>query len=241
MKYYDVCIIGGGAAGLAAAASLRDDLNVCILEKNASPGRKIMVSGGGRCNITNAAASGAEDTVRFFRELGIELYHDSEGRYYPYSNRAADVVEALLASISKKNTKVYTEFSARSVVSERGKFSVSDGSRTVRAERLLIAAGGKSYPQLGTTGDGFVLARKLGHKVNRVYPVLTPVICEDMPDFAGIRAKGDVTLRKDGVVCDRSSGEIQFTRDGVSGICIFDLTASMKAEEGEDPSEAMKR
>ena len=240
MRYYDVCIIGGGASGLAAAASLSGALNVCILEKS-RPGRKILASGGGRCNITNANADGFSDTVDFFRGLGLELYEDEEGRCYPYSNRAEDVVDVLLADIEQKNTDVITGFSASEVSYGDGKFSVSDGRETVEAGRLIIATGGKSYPQMGTTGDGFKLAKQLGHRVSRVYPVLTPIECEDMPDFAGLRARGALTLLKDGAPEAKSRGEIQFTKDGISGICAFDLTLYMGAEEGERPEEAMKR
>lgn len=244
MDRYDVCIIGGGASGLAAAAALDGDLRVCIVEKNGSCGRKLAATGGGRCNITNAGAPGADETIAFFRELGLEVYRDSEGRYYPYSNRAEDVTEILLASVSKKNTVIHTGFSAGSVsydASECGKFSVSDGKKTVTADRLIVAAGGKSYPQLGTTGDGFAIAKSLGHTVERVYPVLAPVECRDMPDLAGVRARGRAVLYRDGREADRSEGEIQFTRDGLSGICIFDLTLSIRAEVGEDPRKAVRR
>ncbi|MBQ0078730.1 MAG: NAD(P)/FAD-dependent oxidoreductase [Eubacterium sp.] len=241
MSNYDVCIIGGGAAGLAAAATLKDNYRVCILEKNTVPGKKILASGGGRCNITNASAEGLEETVEFFRGLGLELYCDAEGRYYPYSNQSSDVVALLLASINNKNTKINTGFSAGSIRTEGGKFCISDGSREITADKVILAAGGKSYPNLGTTGDGYSMARSLGHQVNRVYPVLAPVECENMPSLKGIRAKGVATLLKDGKPVDSEAGEIQFTEDGVSGICIFNLTMSIKAEEGEKPLEAMKR
>lgn len=241
MSNYDVCIIGGGAAGLAAAAALKDNYRVCILEKNSVPGKKIMASGGGRCNITNANAPGASDTVAFFKNLGLELYCDAEGRYYPYSNQASDVVEILLATIDNKNTKIYTGFSASSITTEGGKFCISDGNTQITSDKLILATGGKSYPQLGTTGDGYSMARKLGYVVNRVYPVLAPIEIEDMPPLKGIRAQGVATLIKDGVAIDSEAGEIQFTEDGVSGICIFNLTMGIKAEEGEKPLDAMKR
>ena len=103
MKTYDLVIAGGGAAGLAAAASFIEERNrrgqgasVCILEKNASPGRKINATGGGRCNLTNAACPGKDMTLDFFRNIGIETWQDSEGRYYPYTNKASDVSKALI-------------------------------------------------------------------------------------------------------------------------------------------------
>ena len=241
MNKYDVCILGGGAAGLAAAASLKDNLKVCILEKNRRPGKKIMASGGGRCNITNVSAQGVNETIEFFSRQGLQLYCDREGRYYPYSNQASDVVDILLTTITKKNTKIYTEFSADSIRVEGGKFSVYSDKQVVEADRLIIATGGKSYPELGTTGDGFTLARKLGHNVNRVYPILAPVECVDIPNLKGIRAQGIATLLRDGVAIDSERGEIQFTQDGLSGICIFNLSMSIKAEAGENIRDAMAR
>ena len=244
MDLYDVCIIGGGASGLAAAASLDGSADVCILEKNEKCARKLLATGGGRCNITNIHAPGKEETITFFKSLGLFLHHDEDGRYYPYSNQAADVAEILLSAVSKKNTKVYTGFSAGSVrydAADGGKFFVSDGEKTIASRRLILATGGKSYPQFGTSGDGFRIAKSLGHTVKRVYPVLAPVECADMPELAGIRARGRVKLYKDGQEIDRSEGEIQFTKTGLSGICIFDLTLNIKAEEGEDPRSAMKR
>lgn len=241
MKNYDVCIIGGGASGLAAAASLKDGIKACIVEKNPVPGKKIMASGGGRCNITNKEASGSEEIVEFFRSMGLELYCDAEGRYYPYSNQASDVTKTLMTSINKKNTKIYTGFSADSIRTEGGKFFVYGERGIISADNIVIATGGKSYPQLGTSGDGYSMARSLGHDVRRVYPVLTPVECENMPDFKGIRCRGRVTLYKDGSIVSSEKGEIQFTADGISGICVFNITMGIRAEDGEDPRKAMKR
>ena len=102
MKYYDLCIIGGGASGLAAASSLDDSIKTCVLEKNDIPGRKLMATGGGRCNITNEACRNKEMTLEFFDSMGLALYHDDEGRYYPYSNQASDVVKMLERSVRGK-------------------------------------------------------------------------------------------------------------------------------------------
>ena len=95
MRNYDICIIGGGASGLAAAASLSSHFHTVLLEKNGILGRKIMATGGGRCNITNTACAHCDLTLDFFKSLGMELYHDTEGRYYPYSNQARDVARVL--------------------------------------------------------------------------------------------------------------------------------------------------
>ncbi len=244
-RRYDVCIIGAGAAGLAAAAALRSDLRICLLDKNQIPGRKVLATGGGRCNLTNAACPQRELTLDFFRSLGLETRCDSEGRYYPYSNMAADVVKVLTDAIAGRDAEWMMETEALSVSPEEEGFTVTaqrGGRReTLSCRFLILACGGKAAPQFGTTGDGCRIARALGHEVSRTYPILTGIECGDFPFLKGIRARGRVTLLKDGSPVASECGEIQFTEDGVSGICVFDLTPYIRAEEGETPKEAMRR
>lgn len=254
MRKFDVCIIGGGAAGLAAAASLRNDIEVCIFDKNEIPGRKLMATGGGRCNITNEACAGRGATLDFFASIGIETYRDEEGRYYPYTNRASDVQKALIRAQRAKVTAFYGAIvDGIKKQDDKQDFTVTarqgNGKKvSVRATCVLLAAGGKAAPQYGTTGDGYRLAWELGHTVERVYPILAPVECaDDMMDFSrlkGIRAKGKVALCKDGQLLEHvasETGEIQFTADGLSGICIFNLTPYIQAEPGEKVKQAMER
>ncbi len=242
MRTYDVCIIGGGAAGLAAAASLRKDIDACLMEKNKIPGRKIMATGGGRCNITNAACDNVDLTLDFFRSMGMELYCDNEGRFFPYSNQASDVVRLLTAAISEKTVDIVTEAAAESVVLQNGKFNVSYGEdKRICCNNVILAVGGKAAPQFGTTGDGYAMAKTLGHRIEKVYPILSAVECGDFDDIKGIRARGRVGLHKDGRLIAEETGEIQFTADGISGICVFNLTPYIRAEDGEDFRAALKR
>lgn len=243
-KRYDLCIIGGGAAGLAAAASVDSGISVCILEKNAVPGKKIMATGGGRCNLTNEACKEKDLTLDFFRSKGLETYRDCEGRYYPYSGYAPDVVKILLSDIEKKDIDIVTSAHVISTEKIGGDFVVSygeSGQSTIYSRSVLVACGGKAAPQLGTTGDGYSIAKAMGHTIKRLYPVLTGISCGDFSDLKGIRARGKVSLYRDGNMITEEFGEIQFTRDGISGICVFDITAYIKAEEDEKPAEAMKR
>lgn len=262
MKKYDLVIAGGGAAGLAAAASFiremnqgaEDDcLSVCILEKNDAPGRKINATGGGRCNLTNEACQGKGITLEFFHGLGIETWHDSEGRYYPYSNKASDVTKALTDAVGGAEIRCgFTIKVISRVKSDDGEeyFMITgtdqdSGMDMIFADRVLMAMGGKAGPQYGTTGDGYTIARTLGHTVTTVFPILTGIECSaDGVDFAslkGVRAKGTVILNRDGKPMVRDTGEIQFTEDGISGICVFNLTPHIKADKWERFEDALKR
>ena len=250
MTEYDVCIIGGGAAGLAAAASFDKRIKACILEKNEIPGSKIMATGGGRCNITNAACENKDLTLGFFESLGMICFSDDEGRYYPYSNHASDVVKILLDAISSDDTgstEIITSAAAEKIVSESGTFFVTFKDTktgrlcTIKAANVLIASGGKAAPQFGTTGDGYALAKSLGHHISRVFPILTGVECGDLKDIKGVRAKGMSGLYRNGKLLHEENGEIQFTADGLSGICIFNLTPYIKAADGESFAEVLKQ
>ena len=241
MRAYNVCIIGGGASGLAAAACIDKNIHVCLLEKNKILGRKIMATGGGRCNITNAACVHKSITLDFFNALGLELYCDSEGRYYPYSNQASDVVSILTRALKAKNLSVRKEFCVQTLSREGSLFLVSDGKETVSAEKVIIATGGKAAPTMGSTGDGDAIAKKLGHRIERVYPILTGIECGNFSDIKGVRARGCVKLFKDGEFVAEETGEIQFTEDGISGICVFNLTPHIKTEKGESLKHALER
>lgn len=251
---YDVCIIGGGAAGLAAAASLDIGVRTCIIDKNKILGRKLFATGGGRCNLTNAGCGGASATLDFFALMGLATVCDAEGRYYPYSGCASDVVkvledkaqangcEVLCGCEVTKIERVPEGFFVHVAAGENERAGWEDAKAgRIEAGAVLIAAGGKAAPQFGTTGDGYRLARQLGHRVSRLYPILTGIECGDLRDLKGIRARGEVTLMKDGVRLASEKGEIQFTKDGISGICVFNLTPLIRAEEGEDPKTAFAR
>ncbi len=268
---YDVCIVGAGAAGLACANALDPALSVCMIDKNEIPGRKILATGGGRCNLTNEACDGYRETLGFFRSLGLETRRDEEGRYYPYSECAADVVRTLRKGLERRRirwalgvrveevradggfvltcapcgrgrAKATAKAKAPATATAKAAVAGSEaGSFMIRCRYLLLCCGGKAAPAFGTTGDGYGIARSLGHRVSRVYPILTGIRCPLPGDVAGIRARGRVRLFEDGEPVAEELGEIQFTGEGISGICVFNLTPFIRAREGESPREAFAR
>jgi hypothetical protein len=233
----DICIIGGGAAGMTAAICIKEEnpeLTVLILEKKEQTGKKILASGNGRCNLSNVRCPGAEETLRFFHRLGILTRCDDAGRIYPHTEEARTVRDGLLQRLHTLGVQVETGAEVCSVDQTADGFAVSLRHKTLRASKVLIACGGKAGPAFGTIGDGFRFAKALGHHVAKPVPVLTAVeLKEDMHALSGIRAKAEVKLEYAGeeIFCER--GEVQFTDGGISGICVFNLSRFLLLPQGK--------
>jgi predicted Rossmann fold flavoprotein len=237
---YDICIIGGGAAGMTAAITAGEsdnELNILILEKKEQLGKKVLASGNGKCNLSNERCKDYRDTLSFFQGLGVVTRVDDAGRIYPYTEDAGDVVEALERRMDGLKIRRMPGAQVTDVSAYDGGFQVtftaSGSENKIACSRLLIAGGGKAGPQFGTTGDCYRLARKLGHSVTRLAPGLTAVeLVEDTADLAGIRAKARVVLKYKDEEVFEETGEVQFTRYGISGICVFNMSRFMDLPEG---------
>ena len=247
MKIIDTetAIIGGGASGLAAAiaASRYGCGNVTVLEKMQRVGKKILSTGNGRCNLTNRNISPADYTgdtellsyispdidnaEDFFSSLGLICRADDNGRVYPYSNAATSVLDALRFAADSSGIRTVCDFTVSEITKAKHGFIITDGETQVKAKRVIIAAGGKAAPSLGSSGEGYELCRSLGHSVTRLFPALAPVRTdiELVKSLKGLRVAADATLISGGRVIDRQSGEVQFTDGALSGICIFNLSA----------------
>ncbi len=257
-KYFDICIIGGGAAGMVAgiaAARKNPSLSVVIVEKMEAPGKKVAAAGNGRCNLSNIKSPEWEKTSAFFSSLGLLTRVDSEGRVYPHSEDGRDVARCLLAEAESLGIEILTRRQVSAIekvddaegdavfritaVFNKPKAhhaSAEDADILISAKKVLIATGGKSKPKLGTTGDGFALAKSLGHSVNRLIPILTGVETEEdikSLGLSGIREKCAVSLYKDGNMVFSDRGELQFADYGISGIVVFDMTRFMDLEDGD--------
>lgn len=196
---YDVIVIGGGPSGLMAAiAAGEKGAKVLLIDKGDKLGRKLAISGGGRCNVTNRlpieeiikhlpgngkflysafSLFSNEDIISFFEKLGIALKEEDHGRMFPVSNKAQSVVDALLNQLEKLHVKVYQNSPVKNITYENGQSSavlLKDGSK-IKAKSVVIAVGGKSVPQTGSTGDGYAWAEKAGHTITELFPTEVPI------------------------------------------------------------------
>ena len=250
----DILIIGGGPAGMAAAISAKrsnSKIDVVLIEKNEIMGRKLRATGNGRCNITNVNAEGYSEVISFLSSIGIVTKSNENGFLYPVSESAADVSELLELRLKQLGVKVYTGGTALEVsdASDKTEFLTTVSMRetsdhggsadylkcTVYSSALVIAAGGKSAPVYGSTGEGYRWLRGLGHTVTRLVPSLAPIECDgaDLSKLSGTRVRAEAKLFKNGEEIHREDGEIQFTKFGLSGICIFNLSKMMRFEPGD--------
>jgi predicted Rossmann fold flavoprotein len=194
---WDVIVLGAGAAGLMAAISAAEEgARVLLLEKNHRPGVKILMSGGTRCNITHAtdnrgiveafgtqgrflhsalAALSVEETIQLFESEGVLTKVEETGKVFPVSNKAADVLEALLVRLRRSGATLALNEPVRSLLESGGTFAVLTATRKLTSRYLVLTTGGQSYPGSGTTGDGYALSRTFGHTIVPPRPALVPI------------------------------------------------------------------
>ena len=221
-----VCAIAGAERGR----------KVCIIEKNPAVGKKIYATGNGRCNITNSNCENANYVLAFFRSLGLETVTEEEGRVYPASSQAADVVFVLEKRLKKLGVDIICGRQADWVESSDKEgslgFSVYCERERFDCSSLVLACGGKAAPKFGTTGDGYALARQLGHSISKPLPVLTAIeTMEPLSHLKGVRAAADCSLIRKGETVFREMGEVQFAEYGLSGICIFNMSRHLLLDE----------
>lgn len=203
VKKYDVIVIGGGPSGLMASiAAGENGAKVLLVDKGTKLGRKLAISGGGRCNVTNRlpveeiikhipgngrflysafSEFNNEDIISFFENLGIQLKEEDHGRMFPVSNRAMDVVEALLNRMQELKVDTRLSTSVEEVLYENGQtvgILLKDGG-TIAADAVVIAVGGRSVPHTGSTGDGYPWATKAGHTITDLFPTEVPLTSDE--------------------------------------------------------------
>ncbi len=246
----DLAVIGAGAAGLAAAISAaRRGASVILVERLPSIGRKLLATGGGRCNLLNerlAAAAftgtdpglvpsilerfGAKEIRAFFEGLGLRLQTDEAGRVYPATNQAASVLKVLELETARLGIGIETGFDVERIESLSGRFRVRavDG-RKIEAGLAVLTGGGRSYPALGSNGSGHALAASLGHRVVKPVPSAVPLLVKDrMCHFLqGQRLRVRIDGRVGGRRTREAQGELLFTQYGLSGTAVLDVSESL--------------
>ncbi len=249
----NIIVIGGGAAGLMAAGTAAEQgVHVTLLETNEKVGRKLFITGKGRCNVCNNcdtqtvlqhvpvnprflySALGCfspADVMAFFEDHGVPLKTERGNRVFPVSDKSADIIDALFTWVKRLGVTIIQK-TAESLVITNGRVTgVCAGGKTYHADRVIIATGGASYPQTGSTGDGYRFAREAGHTVVTPNPSLVPLVesgdtCREM---MGLSLRNvQVTVYEDGkqIFCD--FGEMLFTHFGLSGPLILSASAHMR-------------
>ncbi|WP_292521825.1 NAD(P)/FAD-dependent oxidoreductase [Methanoculleus sp.] len=246
-------VIGGGPAGLfCALRAAGEGRQVVVYEKKPAPGRKLLVAGSGQCNIThdeeiaNFLSHYGEhgkflrpalmnftnrDLIAFFADRGLAMQTEPGGKVFPETRRSADVLAILLAECAARGVEIRCNDPVQDVERDAAGFLVTAETGTVRADVLVIATGGASYPATGSTGDGYAFARALGQPTTEVAPALAPVYPADYPfaDLAGVSFQGiTLTLYRDKRRVARQIGDLLLTHTGLSGPGILDLSRAVR-------------
>ena len=244
-----VIVVGGGCAGMMAAIRAAEGgAQVTLFEKMPHVGRKLGITGKGRCNLTNTADNAeiiknlpgngkflfsalknfsSADTVNFFENLGVKTKIERGGRIFPVSDDASEVIDALLRKMLVLGVEVKNNSPVTDIIAEHKKIrGVLVGGKIFQCDAVILATGGASYPATGSTGDGFRLAKRLGHTVTEILPALVPLeVEEDIKSLQGLSLKNvRVKLLADGKKIAEQFGEMLFTHFGVSGPIILTLS-----------------
>ncbi len=250
MTDYDVIVVGAGPAGLLAAGRAAElGGRVLVLEKMRQEGRKLLITGKGRCNITNDAAIGefithvypdgrflrnafsrffSEDIISLLKENGVESTLERGGRYFPVSNKSSDVLKALLSWVKKLKVEIHCGQRVEKLLLKDGVVEgVIVNGREMKARSVILATGGKSYPATGSNGDGYQLAKAVGHSIEEAIPALVPLETEgDLAQaLQGLNLRNvSAVIWVDGKKAGEDFGEMIFTHFGLSGPIILTLS-----------------
>ena len=246
----NVCVIGGGAAGmLAALTAAENGHRVLLLERQSRVGRKLLATGNGRCNLSNYHVSPAHyhggagfcdfalsqfdvgETLQYFASLGLLTVSEASGRIYPMSNMAGSVLDVLRYALERPEIDLQTGQTVTAVRKMPEGFSVKTETDTFSARRLILAAGGAAGSKVGGGMDGYRLAKSLGHRRTALYPSLVQLKTDPTYPRAlkGVKAQCGISICRGSQMLARNSGEVLFTEYGVSGPAIFDLSRSVSA------------
>lgn len=253
-----VVIVGGGPAGMMAAIAASKNNKVILIEKNNKLGKKLFITGKGRCNVTNNKDISEffdyiptnphflysalytftnEDTIKFFNERGVELKVERGDRVFPSSDKSSDIIKAFEKTLMEKNIEIKLGIAVKELKVENNKITsvILDNDDYIECDNVILATGGASYPQTGSNGDGFRFCKSLGHNVVSIKPSLVPIEINEawVKDLQGLSLRNVqlTLLDKNNKIIFKEQGEMLFTHFGISGpLC---LSASSLIKPGE--------
>jgi len=256
LKKYDVIVIGGGPAGLFAAIMCADpNKRVAVLERNKRCGRKLLMTGAGKCNLTQGGditdfftcygKNGKflkhalltftnEDLLRFFRQHGMEFVTTEHNKVFPKSLKAVDVLNVLISQCQRRQVEVITEAPVETIEPKVASFMISTPENVYESRQVIVATGGLSYPVTGSTGDGQRFAKELGHKIIPMKPALTPL---KIKNYALAKLSGQsfenlaYTLWRQGKKLGSYKGDVLLTHTGLSGPGILNNSRYMQSQD----------
>lgn len=251
MKIYDVIIIGAGPSGIFTGVNCANGNNrILILEKNPSPGKKLLLSGAGQCNITHKGNMKEfldyygensrflkhalynftnKDLINFFEEKGLKFISNENGKIFPETMRAKDVLDILINKCKEENVEIKYNSPTEEIYycREEGLFNIKANKDKYRTRKLVIATGGQSYSVTGSSGDGYIFAEKLGHEIQAPLPALTPLDVEDYPfaHLSGIAFPNvPISLWRDNKKIRETTGDLLLTHKNISGPGILNFS-----------------
>lgn len=251
-KNFDVVIIGGGPAGMMAAGKAAENgVSVALLEKNSNLGKKLLLTGGGRCNLTQVEfdiktlikkfgkngkflfsslfSFGPKEVIDFFEKRNLPTKTERDGRVFPTSDKAEDVLQVLQKYLKENNVQIFFDAEVSSFENNKNKIQsvkLKDG-REISAKNFILSTGGKSYPTTGSTGQGYTFAKNLGHTVTPLSPALTPIKIQEgwIKNLQGLSFENiTVSLIEKNKKKKNQQGEIIFTHFGISGPVILNMS-----------------
>lgn len=246
MRQKKIAVIGGGAAGIVAAITAAGQgAEVTIFERNDRIGKKILATGNGKCNLGNLYMTpecfntmdpkklsrclerfSTKETIAFFEELGL-MIKEKNGYLYPISEQAAVVLDILRIAVARKKIRVLLETKVTGIQPFKGVFEVSWNQGKEYFDKVILCCGSKAAPKTGSDGNGYEIARKLGHSIVPIVPSLVQLKCSDpfCKGLSGVRAECIIHIYEDTHLLCKEAGEVQLTDYGISGIPVFQLSA----------------
>ncbi len=248
----NILVIGGGAAGIMAAIQASRKSKVYLFEKMPRLGLKILVSGKGRCNVTNAGsidtlikafgkngkflyhsfyAFSNEDLIKFLEKIGVETEVERGNRVFPKSNHSKDVLNALKKELIRRNVSVELNKTVKKIIVEDrvAKGIILQSGEKIFGDAVILTTGGKSFPGLGTTGDGFEILKEIGHTIQPLYPALVPLIVKEkwVSKLQGLSLRNVKISAKCGKRNFSHFGDMLFTQKGISGPIVLTLSSEI--------------